>query len=208
VGVLLLKKAKKVKVARQRGRVAPLLLRVGDRFRARSKVKRAAARAYYWRMGVKKFTLTKRSATLSPAEMATLLAGLGADVDRLDGALTTLAKYVQTGFAQQGADIAGLQSQLSGLTAALAALEERVAAIEAGLPALESRLQDQIDALASGLAALQTQVGTLQGLSGDVSALKAQMAAVQSGLTALQTSVTGLQGSLTAICGEAIITVC
>ena len=219
VGVLMLKKAKKVKVARQKARVAPALLRVGDRFRARSKVNRRAARAYYWRMGVKKFTVTKRSPTLGPAEMAALLTGMGADLARLDTGLTNLAKYVQTGFAQQGADIAGLGSQIGVLSSALAALEKRVAAIEAGLPGMEARLQSQIDALAGDLAGLQTQMdafatslATLEdqvaGLSGDVSSLQAQMAAVQSGLAGLQTTVTGLQGSVNAICGEAIITVC
>src|SRR5215212_3577970 len=44
-GVLILKGAKKIKVARQRAGVAPALLRSGDRFRARSKVTRAMARA-------------------------------------------------------------------------------------------------------------------------------------------------------------------
>jgi len=226
-GVLMLKKGKKVKVAGQRARVAPALLRVGDRFRARSKVNRAAARAYYWRIGAKKFTLTKRSATLSPAEMIALLGGLGKDVARLDAALTSLATYVQMGFDKENADFAGVQSQLGALATALAALDKRVAAMEAGLPGMEARLQQQIDDLSGDLAALKTQVGTLETqlgalqtqvgtlqtsltslqnevdtLSGDVSTLKTQMATVQSGLAALQTSVSSLQTAVTGLQGS------
>jgi chromosome segregation ATPase len=189
VGVLLVKKSKKVKVRGQRQRVAPDLLRAGDRLRARAKTTREARRAAYWRMSPKKFTVTKRSTALSPAELAGLLAGLGSDLSRLEGTLTALAGVVQAGFAELDGKLDALGTSVTSLGAALAALEKRVEELEKGLPALEARLQSQIDSLSAGLAALGTQVN----------GLGAQIAALQSALAALDGDVTGLQGEIDAL---------
>jgi prefoldin subunit 5 len=192
VGVLLIKRSKKVKVRGQRARVAPDLLRAGDRLRSRARVALRARRAAYWRISPKKFTVTKRSKALSPAELAALLSGLGTDLRRLEGSLAALAGYVQAGFVDLDTKLGALGTGVASLGAALAALEKRVEELEKGLPALESRLQSQIDSLAAGLAALGTQVN----------GLGTQIAALQSALTALQGDVDGLDADLTGLQGE------
>ena len=189
VGILLLKKSKKVKVRGQRARVAPDLLRVGDRLRSRARIGRQARRAAYWRIAPRKFTVTKRSTALSPAELAGLLGGLGADLARLEDALGALATYVQTGFGRLDGNLSALGTTVAGLGTALAALEKRVADLEEGMPALEARLQEQIDSLSAGLAALGTQVSGIQ----------TQIAALQSALTALDGDLGGLEGDLAAL---------
>lgn len=205
VGVLLLKKARSVKVRGQRARVAPALLRAGDRLRARVKVTRVVRKASYWRTPARSFKLTKRSPTFSPAELQALLGAFGKDITRLDATLIALAKYVQAGFQKQAA-------QLGSLATALQALEKRVKALEAGLPALESRLQAQLDALAQQFSSLGAQLTTLQAqltaLDGDVKGLEADMAAMEGQMAQLSADVTALQTSVAALCGDPLVTVC
>lgn len=213
LGVLLLPK-KKVKVKGQRARVAPELLRIGDRMRARARLSRTARRAAYWRTPTRSFKVTKRSATLGAAELQALFGTLGGDLRELEAALTGLAKYVQAGFVALDGDMDALRGDLGALGTALQALEQRVAALEAGLPGLESRLQAQIDTLASDLAALGTQVGALEtqvaslqsqlgALGGDISSLEDDVAALQTAVAGLATDVGELQTAVGALCGPA-----
>lgn len=212
VGVLLLKRSKNVKVRGQRQRVSPDLLRAGDRLRSRARVTRQARRSAYWRLSPKKFTVTKRSKALSPAELAGLLSGLGSDLRRLEGTLTALAGYVQAGFADLDSRLGALGANVASLGTALAALEKRVEELEKGLPALESRLQSQIDSLSAGLAALGTQVNglgaqiaalqsALAALDGDLTGLQAEVDALETSLTQLTNQVTALQGNMDIVCG-------
>jgi hypothetical protein len=219
VGVLLLKKAKKVMVAGQRARIAPAYLRAGDRLRARAKVAKRARRAPYWRLSVRSFKVTKRAQAMSPAELQTLFGNLAGDLGRLQVSLAALAKYVQTGFANLGGDMSAMRADLATLGTALAALEKRVDDLEAGLPALEARLQSQIDSLEADLAALGTQVSGLQsqlaalqtamtalqgdvtGLEGDVAGLQGDVAALQTSVAQLTTNVAQLQTAVSALCG-------
>jgi prefoldin subunit 5 len=206
VGVLMLKKSKRVKVRGQRARIAPTLLRAGDELFARAKVTRRLRRAAYWRMPARVFRVTKRSATLGPVELMQLVGGFGTDLAGLETALTNLAKYVQAGFQKHGADINALRADLGALNTALGALGQRVGALEAGLPALEARLQQQIDGLAGDLddlatqmAALQTQLGSLQT---QLTALQAQVGTLQGDLTALQGDVAALEAAVTGLTAD------
>lgn len=214
VGVLLLKQAKTVKVRGQRVRVAPALLRAGDRLRARAKVTGTVRRASYWRMPARSFKLTKRSATLAPVELQTLLVAFGGDIRRLDAALTAIAKYVQAGFQKLGGDVGALSGELQSLASALQSLEQRVVALEAGLPALEARMQAQFDALAQDFSSLQTQVAALQtqlvglegdmaALEGDMAALQGDVAAIQAGMAQLSADMANVQAAVGALCGSA-----
>jgi polyhydroxyalkanoate synthesis regulator phasin len=204
VGVLLLKGAKKVKVVGQRARVAPALLRAGDKLRARAKVTKSLRRASYWRTPVRSFKVTKRAPTFSPAELQALLVAFGGDVRRLDAALDAVAKYVQAGFQKVDGDLAALRGNVQSLAAALTALEQRVAALEAGLPALEARMQAQLDALAQQFGALGTQLAAMQtqlaGLDGDVSALEADVAAIESQLAQMTADIAEIQTAMSALC--------
>ena len=212
VGALLLNRSKKVRVRGQRARVAPELLRLGDRLRSRARVGRQVRRAAYWRLAPRRFTLTKRSQALSPAELATLLGGLGTDLARLEGALGALATYVQAGFGRLDGELSAHGTTVAGLGTALAALEKRVAALEAGMPALEARLQQQIDSLSAGLAALGTQVSGLQtqiaalqsalsALDGDVAGLEADLAALETSVADLTADIAALQANVDIVCG-------
>lgn len=205
VGVLMLKKAKKVRVRGQRARVAPALLRAGDRLRARVKVTKSVRRASYWRTPVRAFKLTKRSPTLGSAELQTLLGAFGGDLRRLNAALTGVANYVKAGFDKQAADTDALRGQLGSLATALQSLEKRVEALEAGLPALEASMQAQLDALARDLASLRSDVSTLQTQLG---ALGGDVAALEDAVTQLNADVTALQASVGLLCGDPLITVC
>lgn len=212
LGVLLLPKRQKVAVKGERARIAPVLLRVGDRLRARARMSKKLRRAAYWRIPTRSFKITKRSATLGAAELQALFGTLGADLARLEVALTGLAKYVQGGFAVLDADMDALRGDLGALGTALQALEQRVAALEAGLPGLESRLQAQIDTLAAGLAALGTQVGGLEtqvaslqaqlgALGGDVTGLEGDLAAIETAVADLAADVGELQSAVGVLCG-------
>lgn len=217
VGVLMLRKASTVKVKGQRARVAPDLLRVGDRLRSRARVNKRARRAFYWRVAPKRFSLTKRSKALSSVELAALMEGVGTDLRRLDAALTALATYVRSSFTSVGGNLSALRTDLTALGTALAALEKRLGELEGGMPALEARLQEQIDSLGTSLAALGTQVtdipaqiaalqatltglqGQLGGLEGDLGGLEGDLGDLQSDLQALQGAVTQLGTDLTAL---------
>lgn len=199
VGLFTMRMSKRVKVRGQRARIAPDMLRAGDRVRARAKVNRAARQTAYWRMKARKLRVTKRSSTLGPAELRALIDGLGKNLGSLQTAVTNLAKYVQAGFQKQGTDIASLKTGLASLTDSLAALEKRVAAMEAGLPGLEARLQEQIDALATDLSALKTQVNTLQT---QIGTLQTQLATLQTQVGALQTQLTTLEGQFATLSGD------
>jgi septal ring factor EnvC (AmiA/AmiB activator) len=205
VGVFLLKRAKKVKVAGQRARVAPGLLRAGDRLRARAKVTRAVRVAPYWRTPVRSFKLTRRSSTFGPAELQAQLGAFGGDLQRFQSALTGLSNYVQAGLAKQAGDTEALRGQLGSLSTALQALEQRVAALEAGLPALEARMQAQLDALAQQFGSLGTQVAALQGqlaaLDGDVTALDGDIAALEAATTDLNADMAAVQTAVGTLCG-------
>ena len=206
VGVLVLKGAKKVKVVGQRARVAPALLRAGDRVRARANVTKAVRRASYWRMPARSFKLTKRSAALAPAELQALLVAFGGDIRRLDAALDAIAKYVHAGFQKLGGDLGALRGQVGSLATALQALEQRVAALEAGLPALEARMQAQLDALAQQFGTLASQLTAMQAqlaaLDGDVAGLEADMAAIESQMAQLTADLAEVQTAVGALCGD------
>ena len=201
VGVLLLKRAQRVKVRGQRARVAPEFLRPGDRLRSRARVTKQARRTGYWRLPARRFTVTKRAAALSPAELAVLLTGLGGDLGRLESALGGLTAYVQAGFAKLDTDLGGLRTNLGALATALADLEKRVEALESGMPALGT----QVSELASQLAALQTALTALQGdvggLEGDVGGLQGDIAALEASVTQLTTDIGTLQTNVGILCG-------
>ena len=204
VGVLVLKGAKKVKVAGQRARVMPGLLRAGDKLRARAKVTKAVRRTSYWRMPVRSFKLTKRSATLAPAELQALLVAFGGDMRRLDAALNAIAKYVQNGFQKVDADLGALRGDVRSLATALSALEQRVAALEAGLPALEARMQAQLDALAQQFGALGAQLTAMQAqlaaLDGDMTGLETDMAAIEAQMAQMAGDLAEVQTAVGALC--------
>lgn len=212
VGVLVLKGAKKVKVVGRRTRVAPALLRAGDRLRARARVTKGMRRAPYWRVPVRSLKLTKRSPTFSPAELQALFVAFGGDMRRLDTALDAIAKYVQAGFQKVGADMGALRGDVQSLATALTALEQRVAGLEAGLPALEARMQAQLDALAQQFGALGTQLAAMQtqlaALDGRVTGLEADMAAIESQMAQLASDLAEVQTAVSVLCGDVLITAC
>lgn len=195
-GVLALR-AKRVKVkGRKRTRIPTSRLRIGDRFRMKAKVRRAARRAPYWQVAARKLKVKKRSGTLSAAELQALLDALRADLAKLTDAVVGLAWYTADGFRLVGAELASLRADLNALRSDFATLAAQLAAVSAQLAALENDLQKQIDALGDDFAQLAAQ---LQDVLDDVAALNAAVAALGAELAALQGEVATLTGDLAAL---------
>ena len=188
-------RARKVKV-RRGSRIPATRLRVNDRFKARTKVPRGARRASYWQIGLRKLTVTKRSRTLSAAELEELVAKLREDLAKLAEALAAHAQYTAGEFQAVRSDMASLRADMNALRSDLTALSAELAAVSAQLAALETALQAQIDALSDDLAGLEQQ---LQAVLDDVAALDSAVTALGAQLSALQTDVATLTSDLASL---------
>jgi hypothetical protein len=197
--------AKRVRAARGQ-RIATTRLRIGDVVQTRTRVSRAARRPGYWRIRTRKLNVTKRSGTLSPAELEELIAGLRGDLTRLTQAVVDLAAYTTSRFGAVDADIASLRSDLNALRAEFTALAAQVSAVSAQLTALEASLQAQIDALTGELAGFEAQlqdvVDDIAALNAAVASLGTQLATLQGQVTTLTTNLAALSATVSALSGQ------
>lgn len=201
LGVLQLS-AKRLKAPRGK-RIAPGLLRVGDRVRARAKVRRAARRAGYWQLSTRRLEVRKRSKTLSAAELQDLVAALRTDLAKLGQAVTGLAGYTANGFRVLTADMAALRADLNALRSDFNALAAQVAAASAQLAALEAALRAEMAALGADLRAeLQDVVDDVAALNAAVAAMGAQIATLQGQVATLTSDLAALSATVAALSGQ------
>jgi prefoldin subunit 5 len=150
------------------GPVAVAKLRIGDAFRLRVTVPKAARRASYPKLKVKALKLTKRGTIPSVAELS----------ERIDA----LKAYVDEFASSTGAQIAELRGQVAGVRADLGTLDALVAAVQAAIPGLPADP-------ASTLATLITQVTALQN---QMDSLTSQLSGATSNMTAMSAKLDGV----------------
>ena len=186
-------KTTKVKGAKK---ISTRLIRVNDRLKIRTRVRRKVREDSYWTMTAKKAVVIARSSTLSAAELQELVEQLGTRLDSLSAFVGQLAAYTVQNVNSLRSDVNGLKSDLATLRAEFDALSAQVTALSAQLSAMEAKLQAQIDALVGDVAGLREQ---LEGALADIEALQVLTASLQTQLTALQAQVTGLAADLAAL---------
>jgi peptidoglycan hydrolase CwlO-like protein len=177
------------------GSVLPGNLRVGDSFSGAAKLSRATRRSYYPRLSLRSMKITKRSATLSPAEMQALITKLQSD-------LATLQTYTVTQVTQLHGDVSSLRNDLTGLQAGLSALQ---ASLQAKIDSLTGQVGDLATQLTSALSQITAVGSSITTLTGDIAAIQAvlgnltpgQLTTALANLATLQTTVSGLAGQLT-----------
>lgn len=191
-----------------RKRVGLSALRVGDAFRVRLAVPRAARRAVYPALNARAaaFRITRRGTAASPAELQEQLWALSGYVQALTG-------YVLAQFADLRGQVAGLRGDLGTLQRGLDQLRARVDALPAGLESQIMALIARADTLDTQMQTVTTQLATVTGdlstvaqkltgispgdLAGalsDVATLQALVAGID--VAALSTSVTNLTSAV------------
>jgi len=224
VGVVIVPRRTKLNVPGGEGSVLPGRLRLGDRFRVNLRVPRAAKKAVYTRLAVKRgFTVTKRSRTLSNDELTLQLNQLRADLTALTAYTANLVDYTVKGFTYLDArigqlerDIAELRRNITSLQRQLGTLTDQLAALrgdlERQIAGLDARLGAQLATLTSALAALEGKLGDLTAPCGagpfNMSTVAGQLCALKAALPvgdtlttigSLTTRVDGISSSLTSV---------
>lgn len=165
-GVLVLKGRS---VRTPRGAIGPLRLRLADRVRTRTKIRSGHRQAPYWRIDARSLTVTKRSATLSAAELEALVAQLRSDLVALSKTLIGLATYTQNGFVKLNADITLLKAQIAALAAEIRRMGGTLPAgtipLGAGGTPVVGELGETVENVETDLdGAVNTVTGTVGGL--------------------------------------------
>jgi prefoldin subunit 5 len=183
LGILVVTTSKRFKTPS--GQLKAARFRVGDVFKAKVKLTAGVRRQSFWQVKPSTLSITKRSTTLSNAELQDLVGQMRTGLASLTASVTGLAGYTVASFNYVAGELAGLHREIASLREDLITLKGQVAALSASMNSAISSLQAQINAL-----------------SGDVEALKAQMQQVQAQLAALQASLANLQSQLNALTAQ------
>ena len=206
--------ARKKAVSAPGGSVLPGRLRLGDRFKAVTRVGSDARRALYPRLTLTSLAVTRRSKQLSVDELEELINITRRDLARLTDSVTGLARYTQNSLNALTGRVDGLRADVDALTADLAALKNQVGALALSLDSasnllraridqVRADLQPQVDALADALDALSALLGscaTPTSIVGRICGLETLLGGLDaSAVTNLISRVDDLSSALTGV---------
>ncbi|HWC28011.1 MAG TPA: hypothetical protein VG474_15580, partial [Solirubrobacteraceae bacterium] len=193
-------------VATPEGRVLPGQLRLGDRWKGRTRISRSTRKAVYTRIAMKRIDVYRRSKTLSTEELESIVAQTRRDLASLQARVRDLSSQTALGLSSLRADVAGLRADLAALRIDLNALKAQVAALNAALESVRSELAARIDALDGDLAGLHATLSGLlartQTVENRLDAVEASLAGMLQALAGLQTDLLNLGGTVSNLAGD------
>jgi chaperonin cofactor prefoldin len=188
VGVIIVKKAQKVKLPNGGGYTTPINLRTGDRFKGMGVVGDLQQRVFYPRVVFPKTTVYFRSKELSLAELSAAVDSLRKSLLDLQAQLTALRDGSIKAFQDLYAQLADLRKALAALKIPAAGVD--LSALQSQIDALSKKLNDLIAGLPDFTQYLK--IGDLTtALSGNsvITGLQGQVATLQGQVTTLTTNL-------------------
>jgi Baculovirus polyhedron envelope protein, PEP, C terminus len=166
--------------------VRPMALRAGDVFKAKATVSRAARRAVY-----PSITLRKGALSVSKRGSAPSATELQDQINALSAALSQFANAVVAQLGDVRGQLAAMRLELAGLSAAVDALRAQTPNLPAGVQGQINTLTTQISTIQSQLTSLTSQLSTVSTTLAGVTSTLAGIAPGQ--LTQALTDITTLQ---------------